>query len=661
MKIKYLTLLFLHLFLPFLLFAQFENHTWFFGDASSKAGFKFNVETNELEEYNDIRYPINLMENIALVSNPSTGIPLFYSNGVEVVDQQHTRTPNGTNLLGSGSSLSGVTIVMDPINCDKYFLFTTPSIEGQEAKKIHYSIFDAALQGNGTIENPFGDIDSNVKNVDLTPTGVSCAEGILSIKKSGNTKESWVLFGGTNNRTLYILDVSETGISIHNSYNLDNLMPTIPKRDMSFIKMDYQNTSINNGLLVLAPGYDVNDTRYPVGIANFNTATGTIDENSYEKIDNTSHIYGITFSPDATKIYYSDYANKTLIQYDISNKQLTTIGNSPHTGRTGGLETGPDGKIYWLNMYYNQGISLRTLSVVNSPNLSGLDCDLALNEIPITSNIAPIRAGTFPSKNSFPMSPQFVSISNTSDYKTPNGSATLHHGEFPPPYTYNWDNGETTETAVALSKGTHYITFTDGTGCQKIYSVEIGFSCSTTNANTLIINDQPIPEDDYITSTQIISTGIVESNTQVNFIASQDITLKAGFHSKSNSNFFAKIDDCSLSNNINLQEVVNKSALERLSNNYLTPKSNLEKNISIFPNPTSDNPSINFQLVNDEKTSISIYNLSGQLELLISQDKFLKHGSYSIHIDINSLKSGLYIVVLSTASQINTKRMVVIK
>ncbi len=528
MKVK--TLVVFLFCIPFSLLAQFENHTWYFGDASSKAGFKFNIENNAIEENNDIRYPIHLIENIAIVSEPSTGIPLFYANGVELIDQTHTRTPNGANLLGSASSLSGVTIVMDPINCDKYYLFTTPSVEGLEAKKIHYSIFDATLPGNGTIENPLGDIDNNVKNVDLTPSGILCAEGLLSIKKSGNTKESWILFGGTNDRRLYIIDVSETGISIHNSYSLDDLMPTIPERDMSFIKMDFQNTSINNGLLVLALGYDVNSTRYPVGIVNFNTTTGLIDENSYEKIDNTSHIYGITFSPDGTKMYYSDYANKTLIQYDTISKQLTTIGTSPHSGRTGGLQTGPDGKVYWLNMYHNQGSNLRTLSVVNKPNLLGIDCDLDINTVPINSSTSPSVAGTFPPKNAFPIAPQINLVSNTSDYEKMDGSATLAHGESPPPYSYIWDNGETTETAISLSKGTHHVTFTDGYGCQKVYSVDIGFSCSTTNTNILTINDQPIPEDDYITTTQIISKGIIESNTEVKFIAAQAITLEAGFY-----------------------------------------------------------------------------------------------------------------------------------
>ena len=38
------------------------------------------------------------------------------------------------------------------------------------------------------------------------------------------------------------------------------------------------------------------------------------------------------------------------------------------------------------------------------------------------------------------------------------------------PYTYAWDNGETTATATTLSGGTHSVTVTDANGCVSIAS-----------------------------------------------------------------------------------------------------------------------------------------------------------------------------------------------
>lgn len=57
--------------------------------------------------------------------------------------------------------------------------------------------------------------------------------------------------------------------------------------------------------------------------------------------------------------------------------------------------------------------------------------------------------------------------------------ATSENGGF----TYLWDNGETTATAVALTAGTHDVTVTDNFGCESICSVDINepdaLTCST--------------------------------------------------------------------------------------------------------------------------------------------------------------------------------------
>ena len=53
------------------------------------------------------------------------------------------------------------------------------------------------------------------------------------------------------------------------------------------------------------------------------------------------------------------------------------------------------------------------------------------------------------------------------------GAATLTSIGGTPPFTYLWDNGETTTSATQLNVGWHYITVTDNNGCIKIDSINI--------------------------------------------------------------------------------------------------------------------------------------------------------------------------------------------
>ncbi len=54
-----------------------------------------------------------------------------------------------------------------------------------------------------------------------------------------------------------------------------------------------------------------------------------------------------------------------------------------------------------------------------------------------------------------------------------NGGATVTAEGGNGGYTYDWDNGETTATATALSAGPHTVTVTDSKGCSFIASITI--------------------------------------------------------------------------------------------------------------------------------------------------------------------------------------------
>ncbi len=458
-------------------FAQLEQNTWFFGGGlfDTQAGIRFDFVTNEPTQYNEVRYPLKLQENNIIVSNPSTGEVVFYSDGQLVIDATHQPMPDGTDLSGNPSTLYGTAVVFDPSGCDRYFIITVQSENAAVPRKIFYSAVDLAMPGNGTIDNPLGNIDTAVKNIDFTPSGVNCAEGVFALPKAGATKDSWIFFSSRQQQVLYIYQVTSSGISYFDQYDLNTLLPTLPSEDIFDTKMDFHPLSETEGRLVLAPGRNLNQATYPIGSFIFNTETGILDQSSYQLITpNTYLTYGTTFSPDGTKLYFSDYVEKSIKQFDYNTNTLTTIGTSFHNGRTGGLETGPDGKVYWANAFVinSQSTPITRLSVVHQPNLAGLACNLSINDWDIGADISPTLMGALPSFGTFP-SPPFVLPLSPDNCGLGNGSAIIDPAESTPPFQYEWDNGETTAVAVQLSSGLHQATITDGQGCERTLEVFI--------------------------------------------------------------------------------------------------------------------------------------------------------------------------------------------
>ena len=65
-----------------------------------------------------------------------------------------------------------------------------------------------------------------------------------------------------------------------------------------------------------------------------------------------------------------------------------------------------------------------------------------------------------------------------------NGQATATVTGPPAPYTYMWNDGQTTATAVGLCAGTYSVTVTDSTGCTSINSVTLNGTSSIANTFT---------------------------------------------------------------------------------------------------------------------------------------------------------------------------------
>ncbi|RJP62764.1 MAG: T9SS C-terminal target domain-containing protein [Ignavibacteriales bacterium] len=84
----------------------------------------------------------------------------------------------------------------------------------------------------------------------------------------------------------------------------------------------------------------------------------------------------------------------------------------------------------------------------------------------------------------------------------------------------------------------------------------------------------------------------------------------------------------------------------------------LEQN---FPNPFNSRTTIKFNLVQDGKTELKIYNSLGQLVKTVIANEYKNKGTYCYDVNMNTLCSGIYFYKLAQANQKTTKAMILIK
>src|SRR4030095_9896205 len=257
--------IFLCLFLAhsFPLLAQHHADNWYFGVL---AGIDFST------------FPPTILTDGALYTvegcasmSDTSGNLLFYTNGVDVYNSQHSIMPNGSGLYGGISSTQSSLMVPhpNPDSSNIYFIFTTE--ETGNPNGFCYSKVDISLQGG------LGDVTT--KNISLlTPV----VEKLTAVTTEDLSK-TWIVVHewGTNAFYAYALTssgfnatpvISNTGI-VHNTSIIQNTygqMKFAPCGNRLGVAVAYQDT---------------------VELFDFNMATGTVY--NPVTIPMPDHIYGL--------------------------------------------------------------------------------------------------------------------------------------------------------------------------------------------------------------------------------------------------------------------------------------------------------------------------------------------------------------------------------
>ncbi|MBN4072216.1 hypothetical protein JYT14_00650 [Flavobacteriales bacterium AH-315-E23] len=424
--------------------AQSESNIWYFGNG---AGLDFNSGSPKVLNNGNLY----TTEGCASISDKAGNL-LFYTDGITVWNAKHVPMANGIGLKGDASSTQSALIVPKPGNSSLYYLFTV----GEKAAQygIAYSVIDMSA-GQKSVERfknnehfvapdikiSLGEGKVIEKNTRLT---APAAEKLTAVKHS-NGKDYWIIAHQWNSNAFIAIPLTAAGIG-------EAIITKI-----GLFHGDASNTNVNEaiGYLKSSPDgkriasaicyKDVNN----VEVLDFNNADGTFSNNI--AIATGGFAYGLSFSPDNTKLYVSFLQGPAgIMQYAIpadgaSSEAITKSGvqiaPNKESFTFGAVQIGPDGKLYVAKI----GASL---DVISNPNELGKKCNYQSSGISLGK-----RNSTYGLPNNIATSSE-VSLGN--DTVICDGVLEIDAPTYQDA-SYLWSTGETSPKIEVAASGTYKV------------------------------------------------------------------------------------------------------------------------------------------------------------------------------------------------------------
>lgn len=384
---------------------------------------------------------VNAWEGVASYSNQTNGQFIAYTDGQTVYNGQNNNVlANGTGLIGSSTSIECALILPKPGGTiGQFYVFHNNT-------QTHYwSYADMGVGTNGTVITKNNFLQSGgTERCGTVPHGSICPAYWVVISKNTNDSVAAYLVdtGGISTTPV----VSSTGITGGN------------RRGNIVFSEDFTKIGMN----VEGKG---------MYVANFNTITG--QATNWTQIGNTTSGFGSAFSPDGTKVYYTNTWSANLYQYDLNSGTQTYLG----AGASSYPVLARDGKIY-VSRYGQQW-----LGVVNSPNSAGTASNYVLNGLAIPTGCQ-CRWGL---PNPFHMEigyhPAFPDTITLCPGEDSVYTTTV------PGDSFLWNTGDTTASVLLDTAGLYWVEIGNG-DCSSSDSVYLQFADSVSiTADTVCLNE----------------------------------------------------------------------------------------------------------------------------------------------------------------------------
>ena len=371
--------IFLSFFIIFFIpvsFAQRAN-IWHFG-------FKAGLDFNQSPVSADTSGNLVSIEGSSSICD-SSGNLLFYTNGEKVWNRNHQVMPNGSGLKGFESSVQSSVIIPQPGQPYIYYIFTNGA-DNTNYYTFQHSVVDMRLNGG------LGDLVTSKKNTGLLSNGSEALSATLHC----NGKDVWIVTHTTRPPLkIYAFLLCDDGLKKPVINNFD-LIYISPVTNLKF--------SPDGKRLILGSG------EHNVQIYDFDKSSGVLS--LYKTINTHTDFkewtYSSSFSGDNSKIYLSNWEQTVfapgtscnVVQYDISNADINSSrilirevdfskGSSTTYGYIGGMQLGPDNRIYISRWDQRPGVkihpesawSVDSLDVINNPDNAGVSCNYIGNVI----------------------------------------------------------------------------------------------------------------------------------------------------------------------------------------------------------------------------------------------------------------------------------------
>ena len=137
------------------------------------------------------------------------------------------------------------------------------------------------------------------------------------------------------------------------------------------------------------------------------------------------------------------------------------------------------------------------------------------------------------------------------------------------------------------------------------------------------------------------------SGSTVTFEAGQSITLEENFVAENGSTFTARIQACT-------STIINDNTAEERT-------TYVNNDFSIFPNPTTDQATIQLELASESNVSVALFDLNGRRLNTLEDSNDLSFGTHNYTVDVSNLDAGIYMIVAYVGQEKIIKKLSILR